>query len=209
MADYLDVEVAGHPLWLPLPLQGDVDVEAAREIAGLVDPADAERREVAAALLAGHARQVRAAALQAAEQGVETLLAWGLLPAPGVLEPGATALLRAHAFDPPATDDDLVKAVVDTNAERHGDVDVDELDTASGRALSVRWRPVVIEDGERLVEEQRAVLWFLPDDGVLVVLSLYVLDLVEGGRAAGPLHELAAGVRLSTVLADSDADRPE
>lgn len=68
--------------------------------------------------------------------------------------------------------------------------------------------PDVVDALERQVEEQRGVLWFLPDDGVLVVLSLYVLDLVEGGRAAGPLHELAAGVRLSTAPAGRSEDAP-
>lgn len=192
----LQISTGGHGRWLPLPLEGDVDEQAtvaARDITG--EPSG-ELVERVAALIAGNARVVRRQVEQMAREGVPTFLAWSLLPGPGILQPGPVALLRGFPLAPDATDDDVVTAVVDLEAERFGDIDVDRLETASGTALTVRWRPVFRDDeGTRLVHEQRAVLW--PDRAhrALLVLSLYVVDLLEGGSAAEPLAELAATVQ--------------
>jgi hypothetical protein len=64
--------------------------------------------------------------------------------------------------------------------------------TPAGRALSVRYRPVVrLPDGSAAVNEHRVVLWPHPEDSLVLELHLYSVDLVEGGRAAEPLLELA------------------
>ena len=49
------------------------------------------------------------------------------------------------------------------------------------------------------MEEQRLVLWARPDLELVVHLSLYDVDLVEGGRAATPLRELGASLRWDVV----------
>ncbi|WP_167759064.1 hypothetical protein, partial [Blastococcus sp. TF02A-35] len=132
----------------------------------------------------------------AARDGVPTLLAWALLPAPGMVRPGPVALLRALPLPPTATDDDVLHAVVDPDAERWGEVDVDRPGTAAGRAWALRWRPVVPgADGSREVHEQRAVLWPVREHGVLLALTCYALDLLDGAEVAEPLLELASGLR--------------
>lgn len=192
----LQISVPGHGRWLPLPLEGDVDAEALTAAQALTAEAAGDRVEVVAAMIAGHVRTVRRQAERMAAEGIPTFLAWMLLPGPGVLQPGPVALLRGFPLAATASDDDVVTTVVDTGAERHGEIDVDRLDTASGPAVAVRWRPVVrSEDGDRVVHEQRAVLWPDRSNEVVLVLSLYVVDLLDGAGAAQPLEELAGGLR--------------
>jgi hypothetical protein len=149
-------------------------------------------------VIAGTARAVLRQAQPLEEEGIPTFLAWSLLPGPGILQPGPVALLRGLPLVADATDDDVIAAVVDASAERYGDVDVDRLETASGPAWTVRWRPVFRgEDGDRLVHEQHAVLW--PDRAheMVLALSVHVLDLVEGATVVDPLHELAGNLQWS------------
>jgi hypothetical protein len=194
----LEISARGHARWLPLPLEGDVDAQATAAACDLTAQQAGERVDHVAALIAGTARVVRRQADEMLRDGIPTFLAWSLLPGPGVLEPGPVALLRGFPLAADATDDEVVTTVVDPAAERHGDIDVDRMDTASGQALTVRWRPVVrAEDGTRLVHEQRAVLWPDRSKEALLVLSLYAVDLVEGGSAAEPLTELATTVQWS------------
>jgi hypothetical protein len=194
----LQISVPGHTRWLPLPLEGDVDAQATASARELTGQAAGERLEQVTALIAGTARVVARQAARAEDEGVPTFLAWALLPAPGVLQRGPVALLRSLPLPPAATDDDVLATVVSLDDERHGDVDVDRLDTASGPALAVRWRPVIrSEDGSRLVHEQRAVLWPDRDRDIALCLSLYVIDLVEGASAAEPLLDLARGLQWS------------
>lgn len=195
----LQISVPGHARWLPLPLEGDVDLQATAAARDLTGQPDGERVEDLAAVIAGTARAVqRQAQVVERDEGVPTFLAWSLLPGPGILQPGPVALLRGLYLPPGATDDDVVATVVVPGAERHGEVDVDRLDTASGPAWSVRWRPVVRDDDRtRLVHEQRAVLWPDVEREVVLCLSLYVTDLVEGSGAAEPLTELARGLSWS------------
>jgi hypothetical protein len=92
----------------------------------------------------------------------------------------------------------VIHTVVDPAAERYGEVDVERLETVGGPAWTVRWRPVRRgADGERLVHEQHAVLWPDRDHEMVLALSVYVLDLVEGATVAEPLHELARSVQWS------------
>ncbi|RBY96219.1 hypothetical protein DQ237_10155 [Blastococcus sp. TF02-8] len=194
----LQISTGGHGRWLPLPLEGDVDERATAAARELTAQQSGDRVEQVAAVIAGTSRLVRRQAEQADREGIPTFLAWSLLPGPGILQPGPVALLRGFPLAADATDDDVVTTIVDPAAERFGDIDVDRLETASGTALTVRWRPVVRDDdGTRLVHEQRAVLWPDREHRALLALSLYVVDLVEGGAAAEPLAELAATVRWS------------
>jgi hypothetical protein len=198
VSDGLQISVPGHGRWLPLPLEGDIDAQAETAAQALTrgQPGDLTRH--VAAMVAGTARVVVRQVEDMAREGIPTFLAWALLPAPGVLQAGPVALLRGLPLAADATDDDVIRTVVDFGAERHGGVDVDQLDTASGRAWTVRWRPVTHEDdGTRTVHEQRAVLWPDRQHEMVLALSLYVADLLDGAGAAEPLHELAAGLTWS------------
>ena len=193
----LQISVPGHGRWVQLPLEGDLDAQATATARTLTATTPALTDQVAA-MIAGTARVVVRWVEQAAGEGIPTFLAWSLLPAPGYLQLGPVALLRGVPLAADATDDDVIRTVVDFDAERHGQVDVDQLETASGRAWTVRWRPVVhAPDGTRQVHEQRAVVWPHREREMALQLSFHVMDLLDGAGVAEPLAELAAGVRWS------------
>lgn len=193
----LQINVPGHGRWVQLPLEDDIDARAEASARALTATHPALTAEVTA-MISGTARVVIRSVEQAAREGIPTFLAWSLLPTPGYLQLGPVAILRGVPLAVDATDDDVIRTVVDFDAERHGGVDVDQLETASGRAWTVRWRPVVrAADGTRTVHEQRAVLWPDRENQMVLQLSLYVADLLDGAGAAEPLAELAAGVRWS------------
>ena len=189
------LETPGHPRWLLLPLEGDVDVAATRVVEDLIgDIASRDFVEDTIAMVAGAARTVRQQSDELRDQDVLTYAALMLLPAPGLLLPGPVATLRIRPMSPADTDDDALALCADLDADRHGQVDVEVLATPSGRALSVRFRPVVeLEDG-RVVNEHRLVLWPRREVGMLLELSLYSVDLVDAGAAAEPLQELAESI---------------
>jgi len=187
----------GHDRWLPLPLEGDADVAAAAVIDGLVD-ADATPafRDETVAMVADLSRLVRRQAERRGPTGELTYAAWMLMPAPYLLLPGPVAVLLLRPLSAADTDDEIIAAATDLSVERHGPVDVDVLDsTPAGRALSVRYRPLVEGPGGPVVNEHRVVLWPHREYGMTLELHLYVSDLVEGGHAAEPLLELARGIR--------------
>lgn len=188
------LRVAGHPRWLSVPLSGEPEQAAAAVVSGLVGGQPHVLHDTVA-VLAGTSRLVRQEAERLRAEGVDTLLAWSLLPAPGLLVPGPVASLRVRPLPSGADDDAVLREVCDLARPHHGGVDVETVDTASGPALAVRYRPVRTVDGQRLVDEHRLVVWPRHEQAATLELSLYVVDLVDGGRAAGPLQELAAGVR--------------
>jgi len=183
--------------WLLLPLTGDVDHEAAALVFDRVGHAASEDfLEMTTAWVAGTTRIARRDADRLLSGShVPTFAAWVLLPGPRLLLPGPVAFLRAGPLAADATDDDALGAVVDLSAELHGELEVEGVDTASGPALLVRRRPVRDLDGVRAVEEHRLAIWPRPDLEAVVSLTLYVVDLVEGGAAAEPFRELATGLR--------------
>lgn len=201
MTEDVRLAMAGHPRWLPLPLEGDPD-EAAGALVDdlLLDLADGETtvdfRDETVAMVAGTSRLVRRTADELRGTGLLTYAAWMLLPAPYLLLPGPVATLRLRDLLPGTSDDEVIAAATDLGRERHGAVDVDVLDdTAAGRALSVRYRPVVrLDDGTPAVDEHRVVLWPHPEAGMTMELHLFSTDLVEAGRAAEPLLELARAI---------------
>lgn len=194
-----DVRLAssGHPRWLPLPLEGDVDETATALVDDLLLDLGGETtrdfREETIAMVAGLSRAVRREAEQLLPGGTMTYSAWMLMPAPYLLLPGQVATLRLRDHPPGASDDDVIAAATDLGRERHGEVDVDVMDdTLAGRAVCVRYRPVVrLPDGSAAVNEHRVVLWPHPEAELVLELHLYSADLVESGRAAEPLLELA------------------
>lgn len=191
----LSLTAPAHPRWLLLPLEGDVDESAEDHVDAMIGGiATADFRDETVAMVAGLSRIVRRQAEELAKEQVLTYSAWMLMPAPGVLLPGPVATLRLRQLSPSDSDDDMIGAAGDLSADRYGAVDVDVLETTSGRALSVRYRPVHDVGDERVVNEHRLVLWPRRSDGMTLELSLYVTDLVEGGLAAEPLLELAHSI---------------
>ncbi len=197
--DAFTFDSTAHDQWVPLPLEGDVDDEVNALVHSMIGHSASE--ELLAATIAWMAGTTRIARRDVdrvrTDQLRPTFAAWVLLPEPRVLLPGPVAYLRAGPLGADATGDDALGSVVDLSAELYGELEVEELTTASGQALLVRRRPVRVTDGVRAVDEQRLVLWPRPELEVVVHLSLYVLDLVEGARAAGPVRELATALRWS------------
>ena len=206
----LDVAVGVDGRWVPLLLDPDADVDAwaaatAAQVlevrtglpadAGAGDP-PADEVDRVASLLAGLSRRTTAGAL--AVEGTLTAGAWAFAPE-GVFTPLAVATLRAHLLPAGADDEAAVAVVVDGDAPRHGDVEVEPLDTPSGHALRVTSRPVSPSGEASRVDEQQAVLWPWPQDEVLLVLSTWWTDLVQAGRWSGALDDLARLVDVRVV----------
>jgi hypothetical protein len=84
----LQISAPGHARWLPLPLEGDVDLQATAAARDLTGQPDGERVEALAAVIAGTARTVLRQAQPLEQEGIPTFLAWSLLPGPGILQPG-------------------------------------------------------------------------------------------------------------------------
>lgn len=200
----LDLAVGVDGRWVPLLLdpEADVDAWAIATAAQVLDlraglPADAgagagepaaDECDRVASLLAGLSRRVTAGALEA--EGTLTAAAWALAPE-AVFTPLAVATLRAQVLPPGADDEVAVAVVVGLDAPRHGDVEVEPLDTPSGPALRVTSRPVSPSGDASRVDEQQAVLWPWPDDELLLVLSTWWTDLVQAGRWSSALDDLA------------------
>ena len=193
----VSLSAPGHPQWLPLSLasEGDVDEASAAIVDRLVgDVASPDFRDETVAMVAGMSRIMRRQAEQRRQDQVLSYAAWMLMASPGLLLPGPVATLCLRPLAPTDSDDDVIGAATDLGADRHGDVDVDVIETRAGRALSVRYRPVKEVDGLRVVDEHRVVLWPRRDAEMTLELSLYTTDLVEGGLAAEPLLELAHSI---------------
>lgn len=192
----LDLDVAGHPRWLALSLDGDVDRAAEAYADEVCSPeVEAEVREQTVAVVAGMSRLARSAA----DDGPPTAMAWSLLPPDRLPAPGPVALLRYVPFRPEGSDDDAVELVLDPAEERWGDLDVDLLDGTPHRAVALRYRPVQVRDGVREVHERRAVVWPVPSLGLALLLSVTVVDLLAGPDLDGPFAELARGLRWSAA----------
>ena len=208
-ASAIVVEAGADARWVPLPLADpaatDRDADLPARMAELASQAlsvrlpggvtiaqdDGEVLQVAA-LLTDVTRRVRDIADVASGMGapVLTALAWALAPA-GWFTIQGIATLRVMDLPPPGTDDDAIGAVIDIDAERFGEPRVEPLDTPSGRAFVLRDRLVVNGDGLREVHEQRVVVWPMPQEEVVVSLSIYFDDLIEAGRHGPALDDLA------------------
>jgi hypothetical protein len=186
--EYIDVD--GHPLWKPIPL--DVTPEELgdslrREYTGTAP--DVELETNVAAMVAV-SRQLRT---PDAEDGMN-LAAWALVEDPGTLSVRDFAALRVAELDAATTTKDAVAGLTEGHSLFQEPV-VEALETASGEAVAVRFRPMVQEEGEVRVHQVTAVLWLRPEHLALFMLSTYAEDLVAGAETADRLMDLAAGVR--------------
>jgi hypothetical protein len=191
-----EIESEGHRSWVPLPMDLH-PTEIAGELRRRFGPAAGttdEPVELNLAAAQGIAANLQQQAETSAEQGTITCAAWLLVPDPARFEIRAVAVLRAVAVEPGTSVDDLVRDVIGEDPQ-HGEPLVETIETWSGEALQVRYRPVVDVDGERHVHQINTVLWDRTSQQVAFLLSCYVDNLVEGDDIGDLLDELAAGMR--------------
>ena len=185
-----------HPRWLALPLVGDVDGAAAAHVDALIG-GEATPAFIAAttSMVAEHSAIVRRQGEAFRRGDVLTQFAWMLLPEPNLLLAGPIATLYARWLPPTDSQDDSIAAACDLHVEREGEVDLSFLDTASGPALHVRYRPILQMDGVRTVTEHRVVLWPRPEDHQTLELSFFSLPTGKVEMEGDPLLELASSIR--------------
>jgi len=184
-----------HPRWLALPLVGDVDGAAAAHVESLIG-GEASPAFIAAttAMVVECSGIVRRQAEAFRRGDVLTQFAWMLLPEPNLLLAGPIATLYARWLPPTDSQDDSIAAACDLHVEREGEVVLSFLETASGPALHVRYRPVLPIGGERVVAEHRVVLWPRHDDYMTLELSFFSLATGQDERRGDPLFELARSI---------------
>lgn len=182
-----EIELAEHAHWAPIPLTEDPEVIRQRYAEAFASPdLDAD---AAAAAIAGIAAQLQLPA----DDGSVNLAAWARVATPNELDVRAFATLRVVPLAADATREDVL-ALLTEGQELFQDPLVADLETASGAALSVQMRPLVLaDDGQSQVHQVNAVLWSRPTHQALFMISSYETDLVEAVPAADLLDELAAG----------------
>jgi hypothetical protein len=192
MTDGPTFSVRHDPRWHELPMDGDPQAwgdqaaRAAWTVSGR-EPSAAQLQSFGAGL----------ASLCDYVRTVEPALAFVFTPEPWA---GPTTLVLVTAAPLPSGNDGASRVAVlallavpdDRLAEPQ---DVDELDTAAGPALRVRQRRVQTDDtGRRAVTEHLLYAWPDPGQGMVLVASTSFPDLVEAGRWAGAVDDLARGM---------------
>lgn len=188
------IESEGHRSWVPLDLDLTA-VQTAEELRRRFEPADEDERfelNVAAATGTVASLREQAAALEAS--GTVVCAAWLLTREPTRLDVRAVAVLRASAVPVGTPLDALVEGVIG-DEPRHGEPWVEELETWSGDAHRIRYRPLVRVDGDDEVHQVNVVLWSRPEDGVVFLLSCHVDSLLGAHQVGDLLDELAAGMK--------------
>ena len=188
-----EIEVTGHPRWVPVPLGlgPSALMEHLRprlEELGTAY-ADPEVAETAAEALVGAARRLESTP---PEDGGLNLAAWGLLGDAARSQPPIAAIAALRAL-PIAADQDIV-ALLAEGMRLHLDPILGVLETTSGEARTIRLRPMVEVTGETRVHQLTAVVWERPEVGAAVVLSSYGEDLADATEAGDLLEELGRGV---------------
>lgn len=177
------------PRWHELPLTGDVQAWADQAARGAWDrsgrePSQAQLSSFGAAL----------ASLCDYVRTVEPALAFVFCPEPWA-GPTTVAMVTAAALAP-GDERESVLALLAVPDERLAEPQqVDDLETAAGGALRVRQRRVQEdEQGRRAVTEHLFYAWADPEQGLVLVATTSFPDLVEAGRWAGAVDDLARGM---------------
>jgi hypothetical protein len=179
------------PRWHEVPLAGDEQawghqtVRAAWEVAAR-EPSQAQLDSFGGNL----------ASMCVWVRTFEPALAFVFIPEPWS---GPTALVLVNVAPLPSGDGDSRAAVLALLAVPDESLaepqDIDDLDTAAGPAVRVRQRRVSADDeGRRVVNEFLLYAWPDPEQGLAIVASTNFPDLVEGGRWAGSVDDLARGM---------------
>jgi hypothetical protein len=187
-----DLEIVGLSRWMPLDLGADTETYAA-ELAATYPRTPAV--DLVAAGVAGMAARFTEARAEADRSGDSVLVAaWLFLHADDDLRPIAHATLQGVRV--PAADLDVpgVVRLLTEDEELYQDPEVRPVQTASGPATFLRYRPVVRDGGEREVHERSVVFWLRPEQDMAVLLSAYTDDLVGGAEVADALEQLSEGV---------------
>lgn len=187
-----DLEIVGLSRWMPLDLGEPADTYAARLAQ---DYPRTPHAELVAAGVAGMAATFRGAAEEAERSGSSVLVAaWIFLHSDEDLRPIAHATLQGVRVPVADLHADGVVELLLEDEDVYGEPEVRPIDTASGPATFLRYRPVLQVDGEREVHERAVAFWLRPDAEMAVLLTAYTTDLVGGAEVADALEQLAEGV---------------
>lgn len=188
---YDDIEATGHQYWIPIPL--DVPPDALYQLLLERFAGSGSENDVAnsASAMIGVANELRR---EGQDDGLGNLAAWALTRQPDKLDLGGFAALRVSSTEEGWTDDDCVHEVI-AELPLYQDPVVERMETMSGEALSVRYRPMVEQDGETQVHQVSAVLWPRLDERLVFTLTNYSFDLVEAAEVGDRLDELGAGIK--------------
>lgn len=186
-----ELTVVGLDRWVPLRLDADLDTyaeELAREwpqTPGIED---------LAAGLCGLLRNMLSGQEEVEDDGVVLLAAWVFSASSTELDPLTVANLRAVPLEPHDATPETYAAGLYDGEELYEPATTVQLDTASGPAWAVRFRPVLRIEGEREVHEQNVVFWLRPEQGFAAVISAYCADLLLARDVPVALGQLAEGV---------------
>jgi hypothetical protein len=189
MTDGPTFMVRHDPRWHELPLEGDPQgwADAAARTAWDVSgrqPSEAQLRSFGGGL-ASLCELVRTA---------EPALAFVFTPEPWA-GPTTVVVLTAAPMPSSGSRADVLALLELPGEELAEPQDVDELDTDAGPAVRVRKRVVQVDGtGRRAVLEQLLYAWPDPVQGLVLVFSTSFPDLVEAGRWAGAVDDLARGM---------------
>ena len=188
------IESAGHRYWVPLPLDADPTETVASLRRRFDGTAPESELEANLSVAQGTVTTLQAQAHGAFDQGIITCAAWVLTADPDRIDIRATAVLRASVVEPGSTVDDCIRVVLGEQPQ-HGSPTVEPMETLSGDAWSIRYRPVVRVGAEDQVHQINTVLWTRLDDSIVFVMSAYADDLLQANEIGDRLDELAAGMR--------------
>lgn len=191
MTESQEILAAGHPLWIPLPLDCSAEVLEAELTERFAGRASDEQVTFVVGLLTQLAERLS----QPPADGVPAvnMAAWVLLADPDGIGLRAFATLRAAALASDATREDCIE-IARAGIPVFQEPVVEDMETRSGTAIALRYRPMVEADGTTEVHQVSAVLWPRPEHNVLYLLSNYCEDLVEAAEIADLLDELGAGI---------------
>lgn len=185
-----NIDVTGHRYWIPIPL----DVTPENLFKSLMERFGATfviGLDANVAAVVGAARLLQQTNVAVGDDGLLNLAGWALTHDPDGLEFWAVATLAVTSMQADATADDCVNAVIGDQQLFQTPV-VETMETMSGDAISLRYRPMV-EDNQ--VHQSTAVMWLRPEQQALYLLTNYCTDLVEAGEIGDLLDELGAGVK--------------
>lgn len=189
-----DIESTGHRNWVPIPLDVAPDAVHAQLLDRFSGAGADDRVADTAAALTGAANQLLAANEQSRADGVQNLAAWALVGDDDILDVHGFATLRISPLEEALSDEAYVRLLTDGETLFQPPL-VETMETMSGDAISLRFRPMFDDSGESQVHQVSAVLWPRPEAEALYTLSSYSTDLVEAAEAGDLLDELGAGFK--------------